>query len=115
MDFFKNIKRNVHNWTNNIVGNNEQTIAVIEKTMVPVKNINLFKGKFYKFNQIEIILQYFNSSFFKNKVQKFQNAGYDIPIIYKVLIQKFLDMKNISIQEKDLFLKKEELKYCRII
>lgn len=119
MDFFKNIKRNVHNWTNNIVGNNEQMISVIEKTIVPVKSIvclwqddpayieslkdlNLFKGKFYKFNQIEIILQYFNSSFFKNKVEKFQNDGYDITIIYKVLIQKFLEMKNISIQEKDL-------------
>lgn len=118
MRFFKQFKKDIYNWTNDIVGNNNRLLPVINESLDSIQfilnlwetnqayidiktQLTMFIGKFYRFNNINVLLNYIKSTEFEVELTKLQN-GENFSKNFAFVILKYLKNNSLTIcQEKD--------------
>ncbi len=121
MAYYNSPKKIIYDWAHDTKGNIERTLVVLNEALEPVeyitdlwqkdatyiesqKNLNLYYINFYNFDRqlIDEILKYVNSDFFRQNLEEFQAKGFSYFKIFKILIEKFIQIGNFKIQNEEI-------------
>lgn len=113
----KKAKKNIHDWANDVVANNDRMIEVLSKILVPLSDITkywkedpayiesskrvlAFIGDLYAFGNIIKFLEYYRNKDFQKKVEEYWSLGYSDKESVLKTIQYYGEMTNLTIRNE---------------